>query len=257
MAEITSTQLKAVAMILGLPASKNRVELVQEIQQALNKYKRTLATATATTTKTKTNKSLGKRKSTRGKGKSLEGSEISKSVRRRSHPSKSRRRSQGSRRQKSRKSTSHKKRNSTSRKSTNYKKRNSTSRKSTSYKKRNSTSRKAVKGFSKSRSGHKHGKEFDRFKAAIQRVAQLGFTEVVTALVNKSAHKAWIMLRKPNSTKADDRVTIWGNLKGGEGPRHLYGVGGTNEKEFIQRKMNLGYEKDGDLMRVARRAVRE
>ena len=244
MAEITSTQLKAVAMILGLPASKNRVELVQEIQQALNKYKRTLATATATTTKTKTNKSLGKRKSTRGKGKSLEGSEISKSVRRRSHPSKSRRRSQGSRRQKSRKSTSHKKRNSTS-------------RKSTSYKKRNSTSRKAVKGFSKSRSGHKHGKEFDRFKAAIQRVAQLGFTEVVTALVNKSAHKAWIMLRKPNSTKADDRVTIWGNLKGGEGPRHLYGVGGTNEKEFIQRKMNLGYEKDGDLMRVARRAVRE
>lgn len=103
----------------------------------------------------------------------------------------------------------------------------------------------------KSREQSRHQQK-DSFKNAIESVASRGYTQVVAALVNNG--KRWFLLRKPNSERMDDRVTIWGNAEGGA--RKLYGGNTMTDKEFVESKLRMGYERDASMLRVARNLTR-
>lgn len=95
------------------------------------------------------------------------------------------------------------------------------------------------------------------FIDAAKRLADQGYTQVVTALSNNKdgQNKIWALFRNPKSTRAGGRVTLWGSAK--EPNRHTYGGAVENDDQLITQKLNKGYVKNAALKRVAASVVRK
>lgn len=196
MTDISLTQLQAIALVLQLPVSRNREDLLKQIKQRLREG----------------------------------GASAVQRV-----PAKSR---------------AERSFESVPRKMENRKRLDRTER---SFESRKMDSRKRLDDRSYSR---EKSLNLDAYKAAIEGVADRGYTQVVGAMVNRANGKRWVLMRKPNSKRVDDRVTVWGNATGG--PRKLYGGNTTmTDDEFIESKRRLGYERDAGLLRAARNLTRK
>lgn len=127
--------------------------------------------------------------------------------------------------------------------------RSAAKRKSNSRKARKSTSKKVVK---------LSEVEFNReaYRAAVARMADQGYTELVSALWcchGDKANKLWILLRKPGTTAPNERVTIWGGAQ--QSPRHNYGGVAISDRDFVDSKYAKGYVKHGSLKRLVQKVL--